>query len=256
LTVLVLAALGWAAQPVSPGDVEDIRATMTEWVETKRLISKEKQDWAYGRQMLEERVKLVEREIESLREKTDEAQKSIGEADVKRAELVAENDKLKSAGAKLAEIITTLEGQTVALDKRLPDPVRQRVRLVAQQIPEDPNQTSLSLSQRFINVIGVLNEVDKFNQTIEASSEMRKLADGSEAEVTAVYVGLGQAYYSGANGTIGGVGRPGRDGWHWEAANDAAGKVADVIAMLKNEKVAGFVPLPVVIEQGTANGQQ
>ncbi len=256
LIVLTVAARSWAAEPLGRADIENVRATMEKWVETKRVISQERQDWTLGREMLQERIKLVEREIASLREKIDEAQQGISEADAKRAELVAENETLKNAGAKLAEIVAGLEARTIALDKRLPDPAREGIRVVSQQLTDDPNETKLSLSQRFINVIGILNELDKFNQTIEPSSEMRELADGNVAEVTAIYVGLGQAYYTGANGTVAGVGRPGREGWDWEAANTVADEVADIIAILKNEKVAGFIPLPVTIQQGTAHGQQ
>jgi hypothetical protein len=66
--------------------------------------------------------------------------------------------------------------------------------------------------------------------------------------VTALYVGLGQAYYVSANGTMAGVGRPSENGWSWEPSNDAADEITDAIAILKNEKVASFVPLPIKVQ--------
>jgi hypothetical protein len=98
-------------------------------------------------------------------------------------------------------------------------------------------------------VIGILNEVNKFNRSeITVTSEVRKLAGGSSAEVTALYIGLGQAFYTGSNGTVAGVGHPSEDGWIWEPANDAAAEIAEAIAVLKNEKVASFIPLPVKVQ--------
>lgn len=256
LATLAIAALGWATEPSGKNQIDDVRAVMEKWVETQRTISRERHDWMLGREMLEERIRLVQREIASLRERIDEARTSISDADTKRTELVEENEKLKSAGATLADIMATLERQTLALNKQLPDPIRDRIKPLSQRLPDDPSKTQLSLSQRFQNVIGILNEINKFNRSIEVVSEVRKLADGSAAEVTALYLGLGQAHYTGANGTAAGVGRPGPEGWQWQPANDAAAQVAEAIAILNNEKVAGFVLLPVKVEQGGAHAQR
>jgi hypothetical protein len=248
VAVLAVAALGWAAEPVALESIDNVRTTIEKWVETRGVISREKQDWALGREMLNERIELVQREIASLREKIAQAQESISDADKKRVELVEENQKLKGAADMLSGIAADLETRTVALVKRLPDPIRERIKPLSQRLPEDPQATKLSLAQRFQNVIGILNEVNKFNREIAVTSEVRTLADGSVAEVTALYVGLGQAYYTGANGTVAGVGHPGADGWSWEPANEAAPQVADAVAILKNEKVADFVLLPVSVE--------
>ena len=229
-------------------NIEDTRAALEKWVETERIISQEKHDWILGREMLTERIELVQREIESLRTKNTEAEQSISDADKKRSGLMEENEKLKSAGATLCGIVTKLEARTVALIKRLPEPIRERVKPLSQRLPEDPNQTKLSLAQRFQNVIGILNEVNKFDREITVTSEVRTLADGSVAEVTVLYVGLGQAYYTSTDGKVAGVGRPREGGWSWEPANDAAVPIANAMAILKNEKVADFVLLPVKIQ--------
>jgi len=248
IILVAIAALGWAAEPAARDSVDNAREALEKWVETRKTISKEKQDWALEREILEERIQLVQREITSLREKISEAEKSISDTDEKRAQLMEENNKLKSASETLTGIVTKLEAKTVALNKQLPDPIRERVKPVSQLLPDDPNDTQLSLAQRFQNVIGVLNEVNKFNLEITVTSERRTIAGGKEAEVTALYVGLGQAYYTGANGSVAGVGRPSEEGWNWIPANDQADKVADAVAILKNEMVAGFVPLPVKVK--------
>lgn len=248
IVVLAAAALGWAAETGNRQRIDSARLAMEKWVETQRVISKEKQDWALGRQILNERIALVEREITSLREKIAQAQESINDADKRRVELMDENEKLKNASAILTGVVAKLEARTSALIQRLPDPIRDRIKPLSQSLPRDPNQTRLSLAQRFQNVVGILNEVNKFQREITVTSEVRPLADGTVAEVAAIYVGLGQAYYSGANGAVAGVGRPSEAGWTWESANDAAGRVADAIAILKNEKVASFVLLPLKVQ--------
>lgn len=254
ITALWLSAALWLVAPVAvSGDngtanVDDARATLKEWVETRRIISKEKRDWTLAREVLNERLDLVQQEIEAQRAKIDETETSIAEADDKWADLSDENEVLREATAALGSTLTALEERTQTLLKRLPEPLRVRVRPLSQRIPADAEATKLSLSERFQNVIGILNEVNKFNREITVTSEVRKLPDGTSAEVTVLYVGISTAYYVSRDEGAAGMGTPSPEGWVWKPANDAAVQIADAIAILQNEQVASFVKLPLAIQ--------
>lgn len=243
--LLGMAVYACAAEPQS--GVDGVRAALEKWVETRKVISQEQRDWALGREMLNERIELVQQEIDSLKAKIADAEESIGEADKKRVDLVDENEKMKAASAALKETVLSLETGTKGLLNRLPDPIRERIRPLSQRIPEHPEDTNLSLAERFQNIIGILNEVNKFNREITVTSEVRELADGTTAEVTALYVGIGQAYYVSGDGKAAGIGTPSADGWAWRPDNDIAPQIAEAVAILKNEQVAAFVQLPVEI---------
>jgi septal ring factor EnvC (AmiA/AmiB activator) len=246
---LLAAGAATAAQDdAARADADEVavaRTSLEQWVQTRRVISQERRDWALGREMLEDRIALVEREIESLRGRIGEAEGSIAEADRKRAELLETNERLQQASQSLTGTAVALEQRTQALLARLPDPIRERVKPLSQRLPEDPESTELSLSQRFQNVVGILNEVNKFNREITVTSEVRSLPDGSAAEVAALYVGIGQAYYVSNDGRAAGAGGPGEEGWAWTPAEQAAPEIARAIGILKNEQVAGFVLVPV-----------
>jgi FtsZ-binding cell division protein ZapB len=246
--VFFLTAAAVLAQEV-PEKLDGTRAALEKWVEIRRLISREQRDWALGKEVLLDRIDLVKREIETLKTRIREAEESIAEADKKRSELVDENEHLKQASATLKATAATLETRTKALLVRLPDPIKERVKPLSQRIPEDPSETKLSLSERYMNVVGILNAANKFNREITVTSEVRTLGNGKTAEVTALYVGIGQAYYVSADKTAAGYGTVSGDGWIWTPANDAAEEVARAIAILKNEDVADFVLLPVRIQQ-------
>ena len=248
IVILSIAAIGWPSDSDNPGSIETTRTVIEKWVDTQGLISKEKQDWALTQQSLNDRIDMVKNEIDSLQGNIAKAQKDVNDKDANLSELIKENDNFKSASEELGKIVTKLESKTLSLNNQLPEPIRERIKPLSQRIPEDPNKTELSLSQRFQNVIGILNELNKFNHEITVTSEVRKLSDGSSVEVTALYIGLGQAYYVNASGTIAGVGRPSENGWNWESANEAADKIMDVVSILKNEKVASFIPLPVKVK--------
>ncbi len=243
--VCLLSSVAFASEMQS--DVDGVRATLEKWVESRKVISLEQRDWALGKEMLNERIELVQQEIDSLQSKIEDAEKSISEADKKRVDLIDENKKLKEASAALGETVLTLEQSTKDLLKRLPDPIRERVKPLTQRLPENPDETKLSLAERFQNIIGILNEVNKFNREITITSEVRALPDGTSAEVTALYIGIGQGYYASANGKAAGTGTAAPDGWVWTPADNVAGEIVRAIAILQNEQVAGFVRLPVEI---------
>lgn len=219
------------------------RDLLEKWMDAKKLISKEKQDWRVSRQLLKERIELLGMEIEALRKKTDQTEQDIGEGDKKLADLQAENEELKNATAGLKDTIGAFEKRLLALLDRVPVPISDRVKPLSQRIPKDPETTKMSLSERFQNVIGILNEMNKFHREITVASEVREMPDGSKAEVSVMYLGLGQAYYCNAGG-IGGIGRMGPGGWTWIHSNDIAQAVADAIAVYRNEKAAAYTPLP------------
>ncbi len=243
-----LCSMPLAAVAAEAGNsVDGVRTGLEKWVETRKVISLEERDWKMSRETLGERVDLVQREIDALKAKISESQQSISEADKKRAGLVQENEKLKEASAGLTESLVALEIRTRTLLKNLPDPIRERVKPLSQRLPENTGDTKLSFAERFQNIVGILNEVNKFNREITMTSEVRTLPDGSSAEVTALYAGIGQAYYVSADGKHAGTGTASSEGWVWTPDNRIAPQVTEAIAILKNEQVAAFVHLPVEI---------
>lgn len=232
-------------------DIENTKVVLEKWVETQKVISQEKRDFEIAKEMLNQRVELVQREIDNLRDKIAEAEKSIDEADKKRAEMLKENDKLKQASDSLDSDLASLESRTKTLITQLPQPIVEKIKPLSQVLPQSPEkakEAKLTTSQRFQNVIGILNEVDKFNRDITVTSEVRELEDGSSVEVTALYVGISQAYFANANGTIAGVGSSTADGWIWKTDKSSAQTIYDAISIMKNEKQPSFVQVPVDIK--------
>lgn len=254
LGALALLGVGWLAPPApAPDDdglaaVDDARAAVGRWVETRRLISRERRDWALGRELLQDRVALVRKEIEGLRARIAEAEASIAEADRKRADLVAQGDALKAVAARLQQTLVRLEGRAQALLARLPEHLTQNLRPISQRLPGKDGVSTLSLSERFLNVVGILDTVDKFHRELHATSEVRRLEDGSSVEVTVLYAGLGQAWYTGAQGRIAGIGTANAEGWTWRRADEIAAAVGLAVAVHKTELPATYAQLPVRID--------
>jgi hypothetical protein len=231
----------------SPSTLEETRLTMDKWIETQQIISKERKDWQQGKEILVGRLELVKNEVAALEEKIKQAESGVVDAGKKRDALLAENDQLKAAGVQLSEGVTGLEDQVRKLYKAMPEPVQTKLQPLAQRIPEDAANTHVSAAERYQNVLGILNELNKNNNEITVSYEVHSLANGKPAEVQAIYVGLGQAYYVSASGEAG-IGRPTADGWKWEPSKAVAGDVLRALEILQGKHTPDFVALPVRIQ--------
>jgi FtsZ-binding cell division protein ZapB len=229
------------------GSIEQMRVTMDEWIKMQQTIAKERKDWQQGKEILVGRIDLIKKEIASLEEKIKEAESGVAEANKKREALVAENNQLKATAAQLTQTITGMEGEVRRLFKMLPEPIQTKLQPLYQRIPEDPAKTRAAAAERFQNVLGILNEAGKANNEISVNYEVHTLSGGKAAEVQAIYVGLGQAFYVSAGGEAG-TGHPTPDGWKWEPSNGIARDLLTVLEIIQGKQTATFVPLPVKIQ--------
>ncbi len=248
-TILAL-TLMVAGTVLAQEEMENARQALEKTLETQRLISKEANDWRVGKEMMQERIDLIQRESETLKERITQTKKDQAEAEAKRAELQARNDLLKNSTKCLQHDIKAIEFRVLALMRRTPEPVRQRVAPLTQRIPSNPKETKLSLSERYQNVIGVMNELNKAAREISVGSEVRTLKDGRKTEVTVFYIGLSQAYYVNEKSGLAGIGKLGENGgeWIWEEQNDLVEPVATLLGIYRGEKPAAYVPLRMTVQ--------
>ncbi len=241
---LVLAASEPNAGAATP---EGARASLAKWVETQQLIAREKREWQEGKQILQSRIDVVNGEIAALKERMNETRRTAAEANEKKAGEVAENESLQRTGSELATWVSGLEGGLRTLESQLPEPLLQKVKPLYDRMPADARATNVSLAERYQNVVGILNEVGKFNNEITMVTEVRTLSDGKPAEVRTVYVGLAQGYFVSPKGDAG-IGRPGESGWVWSAAREIAPQIEQVVEVLQNKAKPQFVSLPVKVQ--------
>ena len=234
-----------AATPAS--SLEQARLTLGKWIETQQIISKERNDWQQGKEILAGRVELVGKEVSVLRERITQSEAAVAESDRKKQELVKRNDELKATTAQLAAAVVAMEAEIRKLARMMPEHVATKMQPLLQRIPSEGAQSRVSTAERFQNVLGILNELNRANSEITVAYEVRTLADGSSSEVQVIYVGLASAYYISPRGEAG-VGRPGPDGWSWRPVPDAADDILLALEVIQGKHVPTFVPLPISLQ--------
>jgi hypothetical protein len=225
--------------------LEETRLSMSKWIETQQIISRERNEWQQGKEILAGRLDLVRREAMTLDQGIREAQGKIAETEARRDELRAESAKLEALGTQLSGAVLGLEGELRKLQPSLPEPIRTRIQPLFERMPADEAALArVSIAERFQNVLGILNELNKASTEITVDFEVRTLSDGKPSEVKAIYVGLTQAYYVNAKGEAG-IGRPSAEGWKWEPSKAIADDVLATFDILQGKHSPEFVPLPV-----------
>ena len=235
------------ARAAETDKLSEARSSLEKWVETRQLISKTRADWQTDKETIEQTTRMLERELKGIEEQFSKLSTNNAQAEKERAEaealLKASTDTLTPA----QQFATEFEGKVRKLLPRLPVPLQDTLKPLLARLPADAANTKMKPTERVQVLVGVLNEMDKFNTAVNVFSEKRKNQGGAEVSVETVYVGLGAAYFVNDAGDFAGVGAPGKEGWDWAVKPELAPHVREVIRIYRNERPARFVSLPVTL---------
>jgi hypothetical protein len=226
----------------------ETRTALEKWVQTRQLISQTRSDWASEKEMVEASIALFEKELKDLEASFDRIGTNSLEISKEKAALQKEESALQAAADRAAALVGGLEAEIVSLNARLPESLRADLSKLIDQIPQNSEETQLSASKRMQNIVGILNEIEKFNNSITVQSEIRQNDDGSEVQVETLYLGLAQAYYVGQEGKFAGLSRPSEEGWVLQQEDALGPDISRAIGVYRNQVPATFVSLPLNLE--------
>lgn len=242
---------GCAFAQSSLSHLNHLKSTQTlleKWVETRKMIAEIRGDWRVEKEVIHQSIGAFERELKTLEKQVSEvdsgshqAENELREIEEKKAALQLANDELKTS-------IGQLEMRIRQLSPGFPPPLMEGISALFNRIPKDASDTKWGLSSRLQNIVGILNELDKFNAGLTLVSELRKSKTGTEIQTRVLYVGLSQAYFIDKTGTFCGYGISSSKGWKWETRPDLASSILKVIKVYENEEPAQWVELPVNVE--------
>jgi hypothetical protein len=246
----LLATLPVTAQEPAVTPTEELRSSVREWVETMRKIQQEENDWSRDQEVLQNYKEGLEKEIADLNQQIADAKTRKAGADQESLAQSSERDRLAASKDELSGIVRRLEESLAAKLPLFPAPllaepkVAQGVEDLKRDLALPPEKRNEGVSKRLLNVINLLTEAEKFQQTVHLRPELRKNADGREFNMQVLYFGLATAYAVNEDGTFALVGRPSADGWKFEERKDLASDIRKLIAATTGDQDAAFVNLP------------
>jgi len=244
---ILLLALVCASSVHAETPLAETRSTLEKWVETRQLTSKARTDWQADKESLEQTVQLYERELKAIDEQMATASTNKTQVAKEMAEATSLQKFSTEALDGVRQYATQFEARVKKFAPQLPAPLQDILKPMLARLPADAASTKMLAAERVQVLVGVLNELDKFNNSVNLFNEKRKNPAGDEIAVQTVYVGLGAAYFVNEAGDFAGTGAPGANGWEWTVKPDIAASVQEVVKIYRNEKAARFVTLPATI---------
>jgi hypothetical protein len=234
----------WLRAETSVGET---RSVLEKWVEARQAISKTRSDWQTDKETIGQTLQLFDRELKSIEEQMSKLSTNNTQVEKERGQAEA---LLKSSNESLdlaKKFATDFEVKIAKLVPQLPIPLQEILKPLLTKLPADPASTKMQVTERIQVLVGILNEVDKFNNAVNLFSEKRRNEKGEEVAVETVYIGLGAAYFVNDANNFAGTGTPGANGWEWSIKTDLAPSVREIVKVYRNERPAQFVALPAVI---------
>jgi hypothetical protein len=246
-TSLLIAAPTWAPAQADVEVMKQIEATksvISEYVTVRRDIARVQSDWQSYQESANRRIDLYEREVARLREQIERAEADTTQAEREIARVRAEIATLRSANDIILRALPPIEDRVRELNQYFPKPLKTKIDRLMPQLGK-----GRQASDRMAIVIGILNEVDKFNSEFTYATEDKRLPNGEIRIVDVIYMGLAIGYYADKEGTIGGTLTPAAGGWTTNENTAIAAAVRDAVRFYNNDvKPAELVNLPFAIQ--------
>lgn len=251
LTGWAVAALvvGTGSSLLAASPLEETVSVLDQWVETEQKISEARSDWETNKASMENLIALYEQEIESLDEVIAAAEEDTTAAEARRAELAEQNEAVEEVEEQVLAGMVEAELALKELEERLPLPLQEELRPLFNSLPEDPEGSKVAIGQRIQPIVGILTQVQKFNQAVTVQDGYREFEEGRAIQTKKIYFGLGASYYVDQANEHAGMGLFTEDGWEWSREDDAEliPLVRSFLNIYEGTEQARYIPLPVEI---------
>lgn len=238
-------------QDAENSPTEELRLSVVRWVEVMTSVQQEENDWKRDKEVLQNYKGGLEVEINDIKEQIASAETRKLGADKASLDKVAERDlylvardELSATVRKHEELLTKQLGILPAALSAEPK-VAQAIEDLARDFALPADQRDTRVSKRLLNLITLVSEAEKFQQTVHIRPELHKDKSGREYNMQVIYFGLAVAYAINEDNSLALTGRPGPDGWTFEEVPALATDIRSLIAATTGEQDAAFIQLPV-----------
>ncbi len=251
-TIFTFLTLSLCLVPLSWGQsqLEETRKVFQELVAARQEIADKRASWVVRKQSFLDAIELAKLEIALLQERIKATEDQSTQAERDRIRLNGEIEELKEASAVVAGTIRGLEQRVLVLVNALPRDTKENLNRLTKRIPDrnvPENRVKASLGERMQNIVGLLNQIEVFNNGIQVLTEVREI-EGQNVSVEVFYFGLAKAYYVNQDKGVAGSGTVTKEsGWTWKEDPALIDPISRMIRVYQNEIPAEFVVLPAEI---------
>jgi hypothetical protein len=236
---IVLAALAPASIAQEAADpVREVDALTQQWTDLEHQKDLLRADWRTQKPVLEQQLRLLEREIAELTAFLETTAAQQDEVEQRRLELLTEQTELEEEAAALEASLAQASVALHSLQRDLPPPLADGW---VDELARLDNTVETS-TERFRKLIDLLGQIEDFEAKITLNEAVMTLSDGRDHVVKQVYLGLSHGWYVTADQSFAAAGKPGPNGWLWTPVTDAA-PIATIVGILEQRLDPDFVSI-------------
>jgi TolA-binding protein len=244
-TIVLLAAFAARAGAQEAADpIEQIDSLTQQWTSLEHQKDLLRADWRRQKPVLEQQLRLIEREIAELTALLETTAAQQDEVEQRRLELLTEQTDLEEEAAALDASLAQASVALHSLQRDLPPPL---AAAWTEELARLDN-TVETPTERFRKLIELLGQLEDFEAKITLNEVVMTLSDGREHVVKQVYLGVSHGWYVTADQSFAAAGKPGRDGWQWTPVTDAA-PIATIVGILEQRLDPDFVSIALELSQ-------
>lgn len=245
------------AEPNSVQELDTVRENLSQALTYRDQAAREQFTWELRRGEMENLILLAEEEAKNLEAIIGLARPILDDLESRRIELNTTSESSRELAAFLNIAGPALAEKLLEKSERWPELLLQDVRAQFHVIEVFLTRKTSSLSNQDLeklirSSIEALEKALEFQKEIHLTSVLHTLPDGREAYFEVVHIGLGAGFYiSNELGLAGKIVM--LDGsWQWMAQDILLEPVSAYIEILKEERLATWVQLPV----GPTSGEE
>jgi TolA-binding protein len=231
-----------SAQDVDP--IREIDALTQQWTSLEHQKDELRAEWRAQRPVLEQQLRLLEREIAELSTLLEATSAQQDEVEQRRLELLEEQTRLEEAAAALEASLAQASLYLHTFHRDLPPPLAEAWTEELARL-DNPLET---VTARFQKLIELLSQLDDFDAKVTLNEAVMTLGDGREHVVQQVYLGLSHGWYVTADERFAAAGMTGPDGWVWTPVTDAA-PISKMAGILEQRLDPDLVSIPLTLSR-------
>lgn len=248
--LLALAVLLPTLFSAESDDLDGLKSQADRWIELELRIAREKDQWRSEKEVLEDSRDVLQKEQIALQAKLEANELATRLFRTRFESAEAELAEHEEAQELLRARGDALEARLRSVLPRLPEPLRESIDPQLSKLENRDGEDAISVSQATQTLVSVLSTIDRFNNTLTLTHQLRADATGETIDVKVLYWGLALAYAVDARGEDAWLLVPGADGWEWRDQKANAAEITALMAIYEKQQNPRLVALPASLTGG------
>lgn len=236
------------AEDATLGDLDQL---VGRWMGLRTTLALEQRDWDARQKQWVAEIKLLEQESVALDRQISTFTHAASDGEKEQTRQLARKTLMGDELDRLKVKLDQAEAALRVWESRIPAGLRQSLESLFKALPETRQEADkLETTKRVQTLVALFTQIENLQHGLHTTREMLHVEAGQRRQVDVIYVGLACAYAVSLNDDWAAVGIPGETGWSWSARPEYAAQVRCAIDVLKRQKAAELIYLPMQLAEG------